>query len=199
MKNNERILNRINSNLLEITIVFALYLAFVVPLYYFPSFKSSQITYYLFLPAGIKLFSILIFQWRGLIGVTLGTFTRLMIADPAQPIVTWFIVAAAVNLAIYLVIKVGLWLMKTNEDLSNLHYYQVVLLAVVTSIINGSIFAYTVGATTIGQYGDALFHNGLMNALGNFAGNAFIACLLLFISHRRSLIRQFINSKIDLE
>jgi hypothetical protein len=96
----------------------------------------------------------------------------------------------AATLAIYIVVKIGLWLMKIDGDLSNLHYYQVVILAVVASIINGSVFAYAVDALTVGQYSEGLFSSGFVTVFGNFAGNAFVVCLLLFISQHQSLIRK---------
>jgi Ni/Fe-hydrogenase subunit HybB-like protein len=36
-------------------------------LYFIPALKSGPLTYYLFLPAAMKLFAILIFRWRAVI------------------------------------------------------------------------------------------------------------------------------------
>ena len=38
-------------------------------LYFIPALKSGPLTYYLFLPAAMKLFAILIFRWRAVKGI----------------------------------------------------------------------------------------------------------------------------------
>jgi hypothetical protein len=188
-------LNNIKNNLLEILIAFALYWVFVAPLYFFPALKSSQITYYLFLPAGIKLFSILVFQWRGLIGTALAIFLRLFFTDPAQGWVNWLIAAISVSIALYVAVEFGLKLMRVKRDLSNLHYYQIVALAVVTSIINGCVFAFALNSLGIGQLSEGLFHSSAITVLGNFAGNASIVCLLVFIFQHQPQLQKLFNKK----
>ena len=183
---------KIKNIFFQIGVSFALYWALVAPLYFFPQLKSGPITYYIFLPAGIKLFTILIFRWRGLIGVALGTFTRLIFTDPSQSIASWFIVALSANLVIYLVIEFGLKILKVDRDLSNLNYYQVVGLATVASIFNGSVFAFAVSGLTTSQMSGGLFQSGFTTVMGNFAGNALFVCLALFIVQHKVTIMKAI-------
>jgi len=164
---------------------------FVAPLYLFPQLKSSPITFYVFLPAGVKLFAILIFRWRGLVGSALGTFSRLSFTDPAHPIISWLIVAAAANLAIYGIVSFGLRLMGVKKDLSNLKYYQIVLMATAASIANGFIFAHFVQLLKVGQMSNDLFHSEFMVIIGNFAGNAVFVCLAVLMMQKKQTIINF--------
>lgn len=181
------------NHLTEIAVCFSLYWIFVAPLYFIPDLKSGPLTFYLFLPAGVKLFSILVFKWRGLVGTALGTFTRLTYTDPTQPLISWLIVSVSATFAIYLVVELGLRLMRVERDLSNLKYLQIVLLALVASIINGYVFAYGVSALTIGQMSADLFHSGFLTVMGNFAGNAAFVCLLMLALKQKTVIADFIN------
>lgn len=186
-------MNNIKSYLLEISISFALYWIFAGYLYLIPALKSSPITYFLFLPAGVKLFAILIFKWRGALGTGLAIFSRLMLTDPAQPWVSWFIAATSVTIALYLVVELGLKLFKIDKSLSNLHYYQIVVLATVSSIINGFVFAYVVSSLTIGQMSGDLFHSGFVTVIGNFIGNALFVCAAVLIMRSKLTILSFIS------
>jgi len=181
----------IKNNLIEILVAFVLYWVFAGYLYFFPELKSSEITYFIFLPAGVKLFAILIFRWRGAVGTGLAIFSRLMLTDSEQPWTSWLIAAASVTLTLYLVVEYGLKLFQVKRDLSNLHYYQIVVLATITSLVNGFVFAYAVSALTIGQMSEGLFHSGFVTVLGNFVGNALFVCALVVIVRHKLSITNF--------
>ena len=190
-------MNNIKNYLVEIAIAFALYWIFAGYLYFFPQLKSSPITYFLFLPAGVKLFAILIFRWRGAVGTGLAIFSRLMITDSAQPWVSWFIVAISATISLYAVVEIGLRLFNVDKNLSTLKYYQIVALATVSSIVNGFVFAYVVSALTIGQMSGNLFHSGFMTVIGNFAGNALFVCTAVVIMRNKTTIISFISKLKD--
>lgn len=165
----------------------------MAPMYFLPQLKNSSVTYFLFLPAGIKLFAVLIFRWRGALGTGLAIFARLIFTDSSQPLTSWLLAAASVTLALYLVVEYGLKLMKVDRDLSNLQYYQIVVLATATSIVNGFVFAYVVSALTIGQMSGGLFHSGFTTVMSNFAGNAIVVCLAMLIVKNKLIIINFIK------
>lgn len=83
--------------------------------------------------------------------------------------------------------------MKVDRDLSNLQYYQIVVLATATSIVNGFVFAYVVSALTIGQMSGGLFHSGFTTVMSNFAGNAIVVCLAMLIVKNKLIIINFIK------
>lgn len=178
--------------LIEIGIAFALYWICLALVYPFELLKSSPITYYLYLPAGIKLFTILIFRWRAVIGVALASSIRLIYSDPTQPWLAWIAVATAAALALYLVVEIVLRALKIDQDLSNLGYYQIVLLPALTSVVNGFVFSYGVSILTNANLSEDVFHRSFLAVIGNFAGNALFVCLMmLLIRHKLSIINFF--------
>lgn len=177
----------------EILISFALYWIFAGYLWFLPELKSTAITYFIFLPAGVKLFAVLVFQWRGAVGTGLAIFSRLTITDPNQPWISWLIVAITVSISLYVVVWLMLKLLRVNSDLSNFHYYQIVLLALVTSIVNGFTFAYVVHSLTDSEMSSGLFNSGFNAVIGNFAGNAVFVCAALFIMQNKTAIKNYLK------
>ena len=106
--------------LIEIAISFALYWIFAAFIYFVPELKNGLYNYYLFLPAGVKFFAVLIFGWRGAVGTGLAIFSRLILTDPLVPWYSWIIVSIASSLAMFLVVEWGLRLFKVERNLSNL-------------------------------------------------------------------------------
>ena len=180
-------------NLVEIFGSFALYWSFAAILYFIPVLKSGPLTYYLFLPAAVKLFTILIFRWRAVIGISLAVFSRLELVAPEQSTMSWLMIAVFTTLAIYLMIELDLKLLRVDGQLSNLKYSQVVFLALLTSLTNGFTFSYSVSHLTAIQVGENIFHGGFLAGIGSFAGNALIVCFLVLILKQKTSILNFIK------
>ena len=178
----------LKSTLFEIAFSFLLYAIFAWIIACIPQLKSGPLTYYLFIPAGVKLFAILIFGWRGAVGTGLATFMRLVLADPTQPWLSWLLVPVATSLTLWIVVEYGLKLFGVNKNLSNLEYYQIVVLAAVGSIVNGFTFSYAVASLTSYQINGGFIYDGLLTTLGNFAGNALFVCSLILIMRQREAI-----------
>lgn len=176
----------------EIGISFALYWIFAAFIYFVPQLKNGALNYYLFLPAGIKFFAVLVFGWRGALGTGLAIFSRLTITDPTQPWFSWIVVAIVSSLAMYLVVELMLKLLGVDRDLSNFRYYQIVLIATVTSIVNGFLFVSVVSALGIGEVSSGIFSNGVAVVMGNFTGNAVFVCVLVLILRSKVAIKNFI-------
>ena len=181
-------------NLVEILASFALYWSMASILYFIPALKSGPLTYYLFLPAAMKLFAILIFRWRAVIGVSLAVFSRLELVAPDESMLSWLIVAVFSTLAIYLVIELSLKLLRINRDLSNLKYLQVVILALLASLTNGFTYSFGVSHLTDMRVGENIFHGGFLAGVGSFAGNALVVCLLVLILEHKTSILNLINT-----
>ncbi|SNX28780.1 hypothetical protein SAMN06295945_1128 [Polynucleobacter meluiroseus] len=181
------------SYIIEMLLSFVLYWIFVAPVFFLPQFQIGPVTYYLFLPAGVKLFAMMVFKWRGFVGIAVAAFTRLLITDPSQPWMSWFIVALSTSSVLYMIVVLGLKLFKVNKDLSNLGYYQVVALATVSSVVNGIVFAYGVNSLTTSQISRNLLHSGFAAIIANFAGNAIFVCALVLIMRHKDSIKSLIN------
>ena len=181
----------IKSNLTEIFLSFTLYWVFVGLIYFIPQLKYGPLNYFLFIPAGAKLFAILVFRWRGAFGVALGIFTRLMFTDGSEPWTAWFIVALVSTLVLYLVVEWGLKYFDVDENLSNLNYYQIVAIATVSSVANGFVFAYCLDRLTNIYMQADVFHHGFVLAMANIAGNAIFVCGLVLLMQSKNALLYF--------
>lgn len=184
---------KFKTTLIEIALSFALYWVFIAIQDLFPFLKNTHITYYVFLPAGVKLLTILIFRWRGAIGVGLATFMRLDFAAPSHHWIDWLYVATITTAATFLVIELGLSFFKLDERLSNLKYCHLVILAVITSIVNGFVFAKGLYMLVGNEMEGGLLHNSLLLIMGNFIGNAIFVCALVLIMTQKKSIINFLK------
>ena len=186
-------LKNLKSNLIEVLISFLLYGFFAWVISCFPQLKSGPLTFYLFIPAGVKLFSILIFSWRGAIGIGLGTFVRLLLVDPSIPWGTWLIVSLVTTSILFLAIELALKVLKIDKNLSNINYYQIVILAVIASVANGVGFMQSVNFMTGHHMDGGAFHHNFLIIMANFAGNALFVCALVVILKQKRVILGFIS------
>jgi len=123
----------------------------------------------------------------------LAIFSRLILTDPLVPWYSWIIVSIASSLAMLLAVEWGLRLFKVERNLSNLKYYQIVVLATVSSVVNGFLFVYVVASLGIGQVSTDIFHNGIAVTMGNFAGNALFVCAAVLLLRQKTFILDCVN------
>lgn len=147
------------------------------------------------MPAGIKLFAVLIFRWRGAFGTFLAIFCRLILTNDAHYWMDWLVMAASVSFTLYLVVELGLRLFRTSRNLNNLTYYQIVILATAASIANGLVYAYTYNQMTLNQMGEGILHTGFLTVMGNFAGNAIFVCVAVFLLRHKSGIKAVLTPR----
>jgi hypothetical protein len=186
----------IKNNLVEITLSFLLYWIFFGFTFLIPALKSSPITYFVFMPAGMKLFAILIFRWRGALGSCIGIFSRLMLMNSAEFWGDWLLLAMAVSLALYALVELTLRCLRIDRNLDDLNYYQIVLLATLASLGNGVVYAYTYSKLSVSQLGDeSILHAGYLTFMGNFAGNAVFVCAAVFLLRKQDLIKSLVHFK----
>ena len=186
----------LQNNLSEIGISFLLYWVFFGFTFLIPGLQSSPITYFVFIPAGMKLFAILIFNWRGALGSGIAIFSRLMLMNSVQFWSDWLLLAIAVSLALYLLVELMLWCFRIDPSLDGLSYYQIVMLATLASICNGFVYAYTYSQLDIGYLGgESIIHAGYLTIMGNLAGNAIFVCAAVFILRNKELIKVILRLK----
>ena len=95
--------------LLKIGLPFCLYFLTLYAVKALPILVNHpELSYFVYLPAGIKVLSVLIFGWMAAIGIGLAVFVRLLIFQPEQPWVVWFIVALVGSAVLVLVVNLTL-------------------------------------------------------------------------------------------
>lgn len=177
--------------LLKIGVPFCLYFFALYLVKVFPALENRpELSYFIYLPAGIKVLSVLIFGWMAAIGVGLAVFIRLVIFQPEQPWHIWLIVAVVGSAILVLVVNLTLRGLGIARDLHNLKYRDVVTLALVASVAHG--FSYTYVIFVIHDYAfDNFMRESMIIVMGGFFGNMLVIGLLTyFAQHSLWLQRQ---------
>ncbi len=152
--------------------------------------NKSELSYFIYLPAGIKVLSVLIFGWMAAIGIGLAVFIRLVVFQPEQSWLVWMTVASVGSIVLILVVNLTLKGLGVARDLHNLKYRDVVTLALFASIAHG--FSYTYVIFAIHNYAfDNFMREGMIIVMGGFFGNMLVIGLLTYIAqHSRWLQHQ---------
>lgn len=174
--------------LLKIGLPFCLYFFTLYIVKAFPFLVNHpELSYFVYLPAGIKVLSVLIFGWMAAIGIGLAVFIRLAIFQPEQPWFAWFIVALVGSIVLVLVVNLTLKGLGVAKDLHNLKYRDVVTLALFASIAHGFSYTYVIFAIHNHPF-DNFMRESMIIVMGGFFGNMLVIGLLTyFVQHSRWL------------
>ena len=181
-------LDRTVAGSLEIVATFTLYFVALGVSQLFPSLLLGNVSFLLYLPAGIKLLSILVFGWRGAVGIVLAIFVRLLTKDGTY-LVLESLEMALINAGVSWAVIYGfLRAFKISSNLYNLNLWHIVGLSAVCSVTNGLLFSWLlVGFNHLGA--ELYWHKVLMIVLGNFTGNAVLVWLLTYVSRHRLMLQ----------
>lgn len=165
---------------------FALYVVKAIPMLE----NQAELSYFIFLPAGIKVLSVLIFGWVAAIGVGLAVFIRLLIFQPEQPWYIWLTVASVGSIVLVLAVNLTLKGLGIARDLHNLKYRDVVTLALFASIAHGFTYTYVIFVIHDHAF-DNFIRESMIIVMGGFFGNMLVIGLLTyFAQHSQWLKRQ---------
>lgn len=186
--------------LLKVGLPFFLYFLTLYAVKAFPFLVNHpELSYFVYLPAGIKVLSVLIFGWMAAIGVGLAVFVRLVIFQPEQAWTVWFLVAFVGSVVLVLVVDLTLKGLGVDRDLHNLKYRDVVTLALLASIAHG--FSYTYVIFVMHHYAfDNFIRESMIIVMGGFFGNMLIVGLLNWLVHRSQWIQaqiQKLNESVN--
>ena len=159
----------------------------------FPVLENRpELSYFIYLPAGIKVLSVLIFGWMAAIGIGLAVFIRLVIFQPEQAWYVWLTVAVVGSLVLILAVNLTLKGLGIARDLHNLKYRDVVTLALFVSIAHG--FSYTYVIFIIHNYAfDNFIRESMIIVMGGFFGNMLVIGLLTYFAQHS----QWLQSQIQ--
>ncbi len=179
--------------LLKVGVPFCLYFLSLYAVQAFPVLENgSELSYFIYLPAGIKLLSVLIFGWLAAIGVGLAVFIRLLIFQPQQPWFIWFLVAIIGSAVLVLAVNLTLKGLGVARDLHNLKYRDVIALALFVSLAHG--FSYTYAIFAIHHYEfEHFMRESMVIVMGGFFGNMLIIGLLTVFIHRSQNLQKQIS------
>ncbi len=129
--------------------------------------------YLVFLPAGSRLLSIMLFGSWGAIGDCIALFISAAEILPNQPATVWLSFATSSSLASLIAIRLTMKQLQINLDLSNLQYWQIPVLSVISNLIHAFITQFTLSYFLQKQY-HFYIRDSLAMALGDFIGTMLI-------------------------
>jgi len=185
-------LDRAVSGGLEIVATFTLYFVALAMSQLFSSLLMGKISLLLYLPAGIKLLSILIFGWRGAFGIALAIFVRLMTKDGTYLVLESLEMALINAGASWLVIYSFLRAFKISSNLYNLNLWHIVGLSAVCSVTNGLLFSWLlVGFNHLSA--ELYWHKVFVIVVGSFTGNAVLVWLMTYVFRHRVVLQNHLS------
>ena len=179
--------------LLKIGVPFCLYFFTLYVVKAFPALENRpELSYFIYLPAGVKVLSVLIFGWMAAIGVGLAVFIRLVIFQPEQSWYVWLTVATVGSVILVLVVNLTLRGLGVARDLHNLKYRDVVTLALFASIAHG--FSYTYVIFMVHNYAfDGFMRESMIIVMGGFFGNMLVIGLLTYFAQHSQWLQHQIK------
>jgi len=188
-------LNRILSGSSEILATFLLYLMALVVSNMFSAVLDGDLSFILYLPAGIKLLSILVFQWRGAIGIAFAIFARFMFYDPNYTVLQSLLMASINAGVSFLVIYSYLKIFKISSSLGNLNLWHIIGLSAVCSITNALLFSWLLFIFRHLAF-EHYWHKVFLIVINNFTGNAVLVWLLTYTA-RRGYVQAYLRKWIQ--
>ena len=133
--------------------------------------------YLVFLPAGSRLISIMLFGVWGTIGDCIALFITAMLALPELHINDWLLFATSSSVATLIAVKLTMKQLNIYLDLSNLRYWHLPILSVISNLTHAFVNQFT-WSYYLQKHYQFFIRDSLAMALGDFLGTMVIIGLL---------------------
>jgi hypothetical protein len=176
--------------LIKIVISIALYFLAFLPMRYLPDLLiNNDYSSFLYLPTGVKVLCVLVFDVWGAIGIALGILIRQSIQHPEFGLALPLMIALENAIVFWASVKLALRAMGVGRDIENITYLKIVGLALFCSFIHG--FSYTFVLFEFNAIlSDNYLRESLVTVISGFFGTMATVLLLSFsIKHSSRLQR----------
>ena len=176
--------------LIKIVISIALYFLAFLPMRYLPDLLiNNDYSSFLYLPTGVKVLCVLVFDVWGAIGIALGVLIRQSIQHPEFGLALPLMIALENAIVFWASVKLALRAMGVGRDIENITYLKIVGLALFCSFIHG--FSYTFVLFEFNAIlSDNYLRESLVTVISGFFGTMATVLLLSFsIKHSSRLQR----------
>lgn len=180
--------------LIKIAISLALYFLAFLPMHYLPDLiRNNEFSTFFYLPTGVKVLCVLLFDIWGAIGLAVGVFIKQSVQHPEFDFSFPLAVALENAIVFWATVKLSLKALGVGRDIENITYIKIVLLSLFCSVIHG--FSYTwllfkFSAVPAGNY----LREGLVTTISGFFGTMAIVLLLSFIFKKSSWLQHQMRS-----
>lgn len=128
--------------LIKIAISIVLYFLAFLPMSFLPDLlRNNEYSSFFYLPTGVKVLCILLFDIWGAVGIAVGVFIKQSIQHSGFGLALPLVIALENAIVFWVTVNLSLKVMGVGRDIENITYIKIVLLALCCSVIHG--FSYT--------------------------------------------------------
>lgn len=180
--------------LIKVAASFALYFLAFLPMNYLPeSAINNDYSVYFYLPTGIKVLCVLIFDIWGAIGIALGVLIRQSIQHPEFGVSLPLVIALENAIVFWVSVTLSLRAMGVGRDIENITYLKIVGLALFCSFIHG--FSYTFVLFEFNAISSSNYlRESLVTVMAGFFGTMVTVLMLSFVIKHSPLLRRHMRA-----
>lgn len=180
--------------LIKIAISITLYFLAFLPMSYLPDgLRNNEYSTFFYLPTGIKVICVLLFDIWGAVGLALGVLIRQSIQHPEFGLTLPLVIALENAIVFWVAVTLGLRMMRVGRDIENITYIKIVLLALFCSVAHG--FTYTFVLFEFNAIPtDSYLRESLVTIISGFFGTMATVLLLSFFIRQSSWLQRHTRS-----
>ena len=166
--------------LIKIVISIVLYFLAFLPMSYLPDIlRNNDYSTFFYLPTGIKVLCVLLFDIWGAIGLAVGVLIRQSIQHPEFGMTLPLMIALENAIVFWASVKLALKAMGVGRDIENITYIKIVLLALLCSVMHGFSYAFVLLKFSIIS-SDNFLRESFVTIISGFFGTMATVLLLSF-------------------
>lgn len=176
--------------LIKIAISIGLYFLAFLPMNYLPDFiRNNEYSSFFYLPTGVKVMCVLVFDIWGAIGVAMGVFVRQLIQHPELGLIFPLSVGLENAIILFGVVRLAMKALGVGRDIENLTYIKIVLIAFFVSAAHG--LSYTFVLVKFGLVSsESYLRESLVTTISGFFGTMATVLLLTLIFKNSSWLQR---------
>lgn len=167
--------------LIKIVISITLYFLAFLPMNFLPDLvRNNEYSSFFYLPTGVKVLCVLLFDVWGAIGMAVGVFIKQSVQHPEFDFRFPLTVAIENGIVFLATVKISLKALGVGRDIENITYIKIVLLALLCSVIHGfscTFLLFEFGVIPPGNY----LRESLVTTISGFFGTMATVLLLSFV------------------
>jgi len=176
--------------LIKTAISIALYFLAFLPMSYLPDvLRNNDYSVFFYLPTGVKVLCVLLFDIWGAVGLSIGVLIRQSIEHPEYGLNLPLMISLENAIVFWASVKLALKAMGVSSDIENITYLKIVGLALFCSVIHGFSYTFVLFEFNVISSGNYL-RESLVTVMAGFFGTMATVLLLSFaIKHSSRLQR----------
>jgi hypothetical protein len=180
--------------LIKIAISITLYFLAFLPMSYLPDvLRNNEYSSYFYLPTGVKVLCVILFDIWGAVGLAIGVLIRQIIQHPEFGLALPLTIALENAIVFWATVKLALKAMGVSPDIENITYIKIVGLALFCSFIHGFSYTFVLfefNAISSGNY----LRESLVTVMSGFFGTMATVLLLSFAIKHSSWLQRHMKA-----